>query len=631
MIYSYLNTLLEKWLEWSEGFLNEIPTGPENDVNYYLGTSKSDNPSRAKEFMRLGFLIKPLTASEEGFSLLRQGRHVHSDLGYIAYLLQKANTKFPGNHKIDNSISALHVLCMLKQYEDFNNVKISLTSIIIFLLKNFPISGNVEPSEHLRYLSAAMFCELAHNKQYIYDCMVKGTKPVLKLVEQKTYTIRSTFSNTSDIEKAIENKISLVGILSEKGSLFLIGNSRGHHPRGLFYIGFANYKKVFEHYAEIELQSISNSEFKFLYTDDNEYSEFIQPVFQVMKKYNLHIEYEKMLKTLEEGCLESLRLLDWLKQSPVSLASSAAKGINKIIYGAPGTGKTYKIKELIKDVPQDRIERVTFHPEYDYSSFVGSYKPVMEKNNSGEEEIKYKFSPQIFINIFVKSWKDLDNDHYLVIEEINRGNCAEIFGDIFQLLDRDPDYAVTPSLEILNYLKQELKDSGKDGIKGNKIYLPPNLHIFATMNTSDQSLIPMDSAFKRRWAWEYVPICYESVYPNGSKNNSYDFYININEREKFSWVKFIEAVNNRIKDNPHLGMDKCIGNYFVKPEDNRISLEDFINKVLFYLWSDVFKDEEDSIFVDGLTFEDFFPMDSNGEKAIKNLVKGLNIEIEDLV
>ncbi len=118
------------------------------------------------------------------------------------------------------------------------------------------------------------------------------------------------------------------------------------------------------------------------------------------------------------------------------------------------------------------------------------------------------------------------------------------------------------------------------------------------MNTSDQSLFPMDSAFKRRWDWEYIPICYNPIDDFKQKNDSFDFEIDIADGKKYSWIKFIEKINlNHIKVTPALGMDKCIGNYFIKPDNgNVISLKPFVNKVIFYLWNDVFKDEANKVF-----------------------------------
>ena len=290
--------------------------------------------------------------------------------------------------------------------------------------------------------------------------------------------------------------------------------------------------------------------------------------------------------------------------------------IQKIYYGAPGTGKSHIVKQ-ITEVPEKekRVERITFHPEYDYSSFVGGYKPTMNGN-----DIRYEFVPQAFTKIYVDSWNDLDNDYYLVIEEINRGNCAEIFGDIFQILDRTNDYKITPSKELREYLESQFVENNY--IDSDKLLLPPNLNILATMNTSDQSLFPMDSAFKRRWDWEYIPINYSR---DEEQNPSALFEVKLSEERSFKWIEFIEKVNEKISSNDNLGMDKCLGNYFIKPEqgEKTISIKSFINKAIFYLWNDVFKDEmeDESIFKDRITYENFFPIENNGLYHVQKIVE----------
>ncbi|MDB4162525.1 AAA family ATPase [Saprospiraceae bacterium] len=316
-------------------------------------------------------------------------------------------------------------------------------------------------------------------------------------------------------------------------------------------------------------------------------------------------------------------------------------GKNIIFFGAPGTGKSYKIDQIVNELDKKYWERITFHPEFDYASFVGGYKPISEKvkiSLEGEpekfkEEIKYTFTPQAFTNIYIRAWEEIDEEipYYLCIEEINRGNCSEIFGDIFQLLDRKSNYSVSPSKELQDHLIEKLGE-GHEGVK-NGLKLPPNLSIIASMNTSDQSLFPMDSAFKRRWDWEYIPINYEENYTDEeddfeAANKSYDYVlVDSNEKEIFRWVDFIKTVNIIIKNNPNLGMDKCIGNFFVQPEDDKtITLKIFINKVIFYLWNDVFKDEEDSdnIFPQGKFYEDFFPIKKNGIDMIHQIVQKIN-------
>lgn len=277
--------------------------------------------------------------------------------------------------------------------------------------------------------------------------------------------------------------------------------------------------------------------------------------------------------------------------------------LQQIFYGAPGTGKSHSVKkvtgELLEDgteVERDSVFRTTFHPDTDYASFVGCYKPTMkpttneQKTITGKkEEIVYEFVPQVFTDAYVYAYNNPDKDTYLVIEEINRGNCAQIFGDLFQLLDRKKgvsEYKIKADKDLATYLLEAKDDKGNDiltdkiGILNGKLCLPANLNILATMNTSDQSLFPMDSAFKRRWEWEYVVIDYDEPKSKG-------FEIILSEDKKYNWCDFIKQVNKRIFALTQ-SEDKEMGNFFIK---NSINAEQFKSKVMFYLWYEVLRDE----------------------------------------
>lgn len=312
-----------------------------------------------------------------------------------------------------------------------------------------------------------------------------------------------------------------------------------------------------------------------------------------------------------------------------SLEDIPEGGVNKIFYGAPGTGKSHKLNIIYDRYPSDQRERITFHPDFDYVSFVGGYKPISDENDA----IKYRFVPQSFAKMYVKAWQGFKEgkEYILAIEEINRGNCAEIFGDIFQLLDRKTEYTVTPSDEFQQYLVEEFKDEGGNEAPGlvDGLKLPDNLKIYATMNTSDQSLFPMDSAFKRRWDWEYIPICYDQTTEEGKPNPSYSYKVQLDDNKSFSWNDFISKINiEHIQDEPTLGMDKCIGNYFIKPNvEGVITLKAFINKVLFYLWNDVFKDEKNEVFLEKEAYESYFPIKTKGLEKLIALLKRINVEI----
>ena len=252
---------------------------------------------------------------------------------------------------------------------------------------------------------------------------------------------------------------------------------------------------------------------------------------------------------------------------------------------------------------EEKTFRTTFHPDYDYAQFVGAYKPKKEGN-----AITYSFVPQVFAKAYAAAWKlylqrdsrdsivasPLQNDSgkdiqvYLVIEEINRGNCAQIFGDIFQLLDRDSEgfsqYSIDADCDFAEWLKE-------NGIGDGKLKLPPNLNILATMNTSDQSLFPMDSAFKRRFDWEYVPISFTDEEGNEKEAAKYEIDIPDANGKNYLWKNFVETVNAKILDLTE-SEDKQLGEFFIKPDSgNIISKERFLGKVMFYLWNEVCKDE----------------------------------------
>ncbi len=265
-----------------------------------------------------------------------------------------------------------------------------------------------------------------------------------------------------------------------------------------------------------------------------------------------------------------------------SAPATSSPSLQKIYFGNPGSGKSYKVETETKG---KKVFRTTFHPDSDYSTFVGTYKP-----ESDGDTIRYAFVPQTFTNAYIEAYKDIDTPVYLIIEEINRGNCAQIFGDLFQLLDRGSDgyseYSINADKDLHDYIRRELTthkgidpNTDPEGIEDGKLRLPPNLHILATMNTSDQSLFPMDSAFKRRWDWEYVPIQYE-----GATSDSFTITLS---GKQFRWIDFLKAVNDRIRRVTE-SEDKQLGNYFIK---SNIDEKEFKSKVMFYLWSEVCKDE----------------------------------------
>ncbi len=314
------------------------------------------------------------------------------------------------------------------------------------------------------------------------------------------------------------------------------------------------------------------------------------------------------------------------------------QSLQQIFYGAPGTGKSHSIKTEVDEKGKQNF-RVTFHPDSDYSTFVGAYKPTMKENiitkngvETKEEQIVYRFVPQAFTKAYTTAW-NTEDDVYLIIEEINRGNCAQIFGDLFQLLDRKngvSQYPIDADTDLADYIAKELANSPRTDFpekvkEGKKLVLPSNLYIWATMNTSDQSLFPIDSAFKRRWDWKYLKI---------KDHPDQHYRIKLNDEVEYDWYAFIERINQIIASMTS-SADKQLGYFFCKADgDGIIKADTFVAKVIFYLWNDVFKDygfEDTSLFtfteiVDGkeetreLTFPDFY--DKEGEKVDETRLKG---------
>ena len=254
--------------------------------------------------------------------------------------------------------------------------------------------------------------------------------------------------------------------------------------------------------------------------------------------------------------------------------------IQTIYYGCPGTGKSHEVKKLTEGLDNENVIkfddgrinvfRTTFHPDYDYSTFVGCYKPVKE-----DGVLDYRFVPQVFTNAYVTAKKHPDTPVYLIIEEINRGNCAQIFGDLFQLLDREDGVSKFP-IDAEEELMKYLRDIAKLD-EYNKIRLPANFNIYATMNTSDQSLFPMDSAFKRRWEMKFVKIDYT--------NNEAKYTFRVNGAD-YHWLDYLPFINDKITQATD-SEDKQMGEFFIRSNMNAL---EFKNKVMFYLWNDVCKD-----------------------------------------
>ena len=302
-----------------------------------------------------------------------------------------------------------------------------------------------------------------------------------------------------------------------------------------------------------------------------------------------------------------------------SILGEESERYNVIIFGAPGTGKSYDVDAALNgyNVKKEELFRTTFYEDYSYYDFIGQYKPVVyysqekgdqkdfsrdlkgqsEKETFGMPNISYEFISGVFVDAYIKACENKGREVFLIIEEINRGNSAAIFGEFFQSLDRKEsgisEYSINISKELSIFLTE------KTGVEHNKTFkLPSNLKIIATMNTSDQSLFKMDTAFKRRWYMKYSPIEAKGVK---------DVFIKSTD---INWAEFITVTNSLILKTLN-NEDKMIGQYFchINQNSKTISESEFKDKVLHYLFFDVFRFNREEIF-NTESFSDIFQMSS---------------------
>lgn len=305
-----------------------------------------------------------------------------------------------------------------------------------------------------------------------------------------------------------------------------------------------------------------------------------------------------------------------------------------IYYGVPGSGKSYKIDEITKNLSEEQKIRVVFHPEYTNADFVGQILPCLTSDG-----IEYRFKAGPFSKILKKAYQNPDKPHYLIIEEINRGNAAAIFGDLFQLLDRDSKGLSSYEIENLDinsfirskdstYSDAKIESSVNVGdytwTENTGIRLPPNLSLLATMNTSDQNVFTLDNAFQRRWDMELVP---------NSCDDPTQMQAKISVKKKtITWESFQSKINEVIAEKGNESgfssmEDKRLGCWFIKNDEGKIDSEKFANKVLKYLWDDAFKFNRSEIFIDEVkNFEELKNL-FIGDKGFE-IFKDINFDFE---
>lgn len=449
--------------------------------------------------------------------------------------------------------------------------------------------------------------------------------------------------------------------LSERGGFITFSNSGRRGGIKFFQIGLdnilqtlkdiLNHIEVFKNLTKYEETPWRNNGSEYFTDPVANANSTVQtkPLFSTLSKVVMWANQPKLddIDSDAEICLDKEAIemtiakledvADSFKPFKKSLNIADDNSRQQIYYGAPGTGKSHRIKEQLEGVPKGNIFRITFHPDSDYSTFVGAYKPTRSQRplyglfgketvrlkdgeDLSEDIITYKFIPQAFLNAYMQAYRRPDENVYLIIEEINRGNCAQIFGDLFQLLDRDEygvsEYTIKADADLKAFLEDEMGEDN-DAIKDGELCLPSNLYIYATMNTSDQSLFPIDSAFKRRWDWEYEPIKYKNT----------NWVIDI-QGETYSWVSFQKEINRRIFESTS-SEDKMLGDYFVNPSNGIITEKMLLNKILFYLWNDVCKDGEGDIFkvsdTEDVSFSELYG--DGGKQKLVGMMNYLGVEL----
>lgn len=271
----------------------------------------------------------------------------------------------------------------------------------------------------------------------------------------------------------------------------------------------------------------------------------------------------------------SLRKFDFMR-------SSIKTGKNLLIYGAPGTGKSYYVNSELAPKFDGTKERITFFNDFDYTDFVGGLKPQRDS----EGRVKYVYVPGAFTRVLVEAFNNPEKDHLLVIEELNRANAASVFGEVFQMLDRDPnglsEYEVFNG-ELAEYLDEQVL--GFTNFKATGIRIPGNMSIIATMNPADQGVQQIDTAFKRRWVSEYRPINFDAVsYGNEPTADP-----------NYTWKQVGEAINDYLLKEVKIEEDALVGQYFLK-ENEITDAQVFVDKLLGYLWTDAAR-YSDGLFV----------------------------------
>lgn len=475
------------------------------------------------------------------------GSHKIAFLDYFS-IINRSNTK-----EIQFKLTAQFIYLYWDNIEIRNNLL-----ILSWLFSSLPSSWNsVNKPEKPFYIICELFKIILENKDLD---ILEVEEKLKKFLSDDTNLINNTEVLNNEINEDLEEKLKKIvgyfkGVLANLGIL-------------------SSDRKEFSH-TKLEI---------------------IKQWIEELEKNNFDIKTLK--KILIEIIGNNKNIVEVIENKNIinkNLKSElpSPKAYSKILYGAPGTGKSYTLNQEVKMYFDKNIERVTFYEGYTYGQFVGMYKPVTLNNN----DIGYKYVPGPFMRQLLKAYKNPDKNFCLIIEEINRAEASKVFGSIFQLLDRnqngESEYSISISEEQEKFLEETLVEDYSifNKLKDRGLYLPNNLYIWATMNSADDGVHFLDTAFKRRWKFEYI-----NLNANESKfgDNSRFLIGNYNEKD-ITWNDFRKTLNNILKEE--ITEDRLIAPFFISPNNFEESSENkkivdkkiFIEKVLMYIFDDLLK------------------------------------------
>ena len=375
-IYNYYDTLLSEWGEWNRNIL--VGTFPDDAANLTeaLGISTSDGRSRAKELFRIGLLNHELTKGMQALNSIKSGENVQSRFGYIVALLYQAHEK-NGSPTINRAIAAINAIFSIVQPFEIDGFSISVNSVVHRLLESFPVPEGNDRITWLRYLISGFCCELkeARSSTTILDFLQgRQNQITLRIIDNKTGNIRSSFSNVDELKKCISSGISLTNIHHQKMALFMLGSAKDVEPRGFYGIADKYFPEFLNSCYLIEKDNLSNSPFKGLYYDDEstlcQKSNIIETFKNVCSKNTeLYKSYSVIMKSIEEGAIEALMYMsDKPKSAFVSSWKPSEEMLEKgdmlqcitalqtkpflLLAGISGTGKREKVSRICKMIDQ---------------------------------------------------------------------------------------------------------------------------------------------------------------------------------------------------------------------------------------------------------------------------------------